>query len=212
MAETPTTAPPERTTRQSPLLAYGTAFIALTAAVLLRYQLDPWMGDTLPLVTLFGAVAAAVWIGGYRPAMLVAFLGYFACNYLFMRPRALFTLTSVGEVIGLVAYSFTCSLIIMFGEAARAAQRHANQRREVMQVTLRSIGDAVITTDVAGRITSMNPVAESLTGWTQRRRGRPAARRRVSHRQRDNPRAGRGSRRSGCSGTASSSDWPTTPC
>jgi PAS domain S-box-containing protein len=174
MAETPTPAALERTAGQRPLLAYGTAVIALVAAVLLRSFLDPWMGDTLPLVTLYGAVAAAVWIGGYRPAILVAFLGYFACNYLFMRPRALFTLTGFGDVIGLVAYSFTCSLIIMFGEATRAAQRHANQRREVLQVTLRSIGDAVITTDVAGRITSMNPAAESLTGWTQRdAAGRP---------------------------------------
>lgn len=29
------------------------------------------MANTLPLVTLFGAVAAAVWIGGYRPAPAV---------------------------------------------------------------------------------------------------------------------------------------------
>ena len=29
------------------------------------------------------------------------------------------------------------------------------------------IGDAVITTDNEGRVTSLNPVAQSLTGWTQ---------------------------------------------
>ena len=51
--------------------AYALAIGALAAAVLLRWLLDPLMGDTLPLVTLFGAVAAAVWVGGYRPAIVV---------------------------------------------------------------------------------------------------------------------------------------------
>ncbi|MEO7496317.1 MAG: EAL domain-containing protein, partial [Massilia sp.] len=43
----------------------------------------------------------------------------------------------------------------------------ANQAREKerLRVTLHSIGDAVITTDMAGQVTYMNPVAEQMTGW-----------------------------------------------
>ncbi|MFA5082153.1 MAG: EAL domain-containing protein [Hydrogenophilaceae bacterium] len=38
--------------------------------------------------------------------------------------------------------------------------------KERLQVTLASIGDAVMTTDAEGRIEYLNPVAELLTGWS----------------------------------------------
>ena len=147
-------------------ISYAISSAALLAAVLLRWALDPLMGDTLPLVTLFGAVAAAVWVGGYRPAIMVTTLGYLACAYLFIPPRGIFVF-DIPTVIGLVAYVFTCALIIGFGEAMRRAQRGASERRELLRVTLRSIGDAVVTTDNYGRVTYLNAVAESLTGWMQ---------------------------------------------
>ena len=147
---------------------YALALAALLTAVLLRLLLDPLMGDGLPLVTLFGAIAAAVWVGGSRPAIIVAILGYVVCSYLFIEPRGRLDLDHLGTVVGLAAYLFTCSLIIGFGEATRVAKNRANAQRELLQVTLRSIGDAVITTDIDGRVTYLNDVAESLTGWAQR--------------------------------------------
>lgn len=39
--------------------------------------------------------------------------------------------------------------------------------KEKLKVTLYSIGDAVITTDIQGRVDMLNPIAESLTGWSQ---------------------------------------------
>jgi PAS domain S-box-containing protein len=50
-------------------------------------------------------------------------------------------------------------------EALEHTTAELSEQREWFQVTLASIGDAVITSDVEGRVTFLNPVAESLTAW-----------------------------------------------
>jgi diguanylate cyclase (GGDEF)-like protein/PAS domain S-box-containing protein len=50
----------------------------------------------------------------------------------------------------------------------RAASREALfEEKERAQVTLNSIGDAVVSTDLSGQVTYLNQVAENLTGWSQ---------------------------------------------
>jgi two-component system cell cycle sensor histidine kinase/response regulator CckA len=44
--------------------------------------------------------------------------------------------------------------------------KQLRDRERWLATTMRSIGDAIISTDAAGRINYMNPVAEALTGWS----------------------------------------------
>jgi diguanylate cyclase (GGDEF)-like protein/PAS domain S-box-containing protein len=46
------------------------------------------------------------------------------------------------------------------------AREALRQERERALITLHSIGDGVVSTDAEGRVDYMNPVAETVTGWT----------------------------------------------
>ncbi len=50
--------------------------------------------------------------------------------------------------------------------ALQQSQEAERAQREYLQVTLASIGDAVIVTTPHGEVTFLNPVAEAVTGWT----------------------------------------------
>ncbi|MER2545305.1 MAG: EAL domain-containing protein [Candidatus Accumulibacter phosphatis] len=59
----------------------------------------------------------------------------------------------------------------------KLAEQLLLQEKERAQVTLHSIGDAVITTDANGMVEYLNPIAEKLTGWpVEDAAGQPLAR------------------------------------
>jgi PAS domain S-box-containing protein len=61
------------------------------------------------------------------------------------------------------------ALIALFVATRRfgAARWRAAETAERLKVTLASIGDAVMVTDLHGRVVRLNPVAEALTGWIE---------------------------------------------
>ncbi len=80
---------------------------------------------------------------------------------------------AAGDMDARVPQPKTASDVAELGEAfnhmleARQQAEHAlRDSEENLAITLQSIGDAVMATDLQGRVTRMNPVAERLTGWT----------------------------------------------
>ncbi|MBF0506758.1 MAG: PAS domain-containing protein [Nitrospirae bacterium] len=108
----------------------------------------------------------------------VLVVGRFIVSY-FMRSLSLFTKHIVqlpnksdeaklfqvtyDDEIGKMAGAF--NTMVKELESERMALKSEKER---LAVTLRSIGDGVITTDVGENIFLMNTVAENLTGWTQK--------------------------------------------
>ncbi|MEO5619138.1 MAG: DUF4118 domain-containing protein, partial [Candidatus Eisenbacteria bacterium] len=110
---------------------YLIAVISTAAAILLRWLLDPWLGDRQPLVPLLGAVAAAAVFGGYRPALIATVLGFLAADYLFYEPRHTFVHPRDYFDFGL--YLITCVVIIVLSEGLRRARRLATERSELLR-------------------------------------------------------------------------------
>ncbi|HTE06222.1 MAG TPA: CHASE3 domain-containing protein, partial [Planctomycetota bacterium] len=82
-----------------------------------------------------------------------------------------------------IGSAVAAGLVALFalGALARLLRRQIRERtiaadnlhaeKELFRTTLASIGDGVITTDTSGRVTFLNHVAESLTGWTAAQAG-----------------------------------------
>ncbi len=69
--------------------------------------------------------------------------------------------------LGLVTVGAFAALLNRSLSARQQAAAVLHEQREWFRATLASIGDAVMATDIEGRVTFLNPVAERLTGWRQ---------------------------------------------
>jgi signal transduction histidine kinase/CheY-like chemotaxis protein len=145
--------------RHRPLAAQKYAFVAATAlaicAVLLRYFLTPWMGTGLRFATLFGALAIAVWLGGWRPGLLTAVLGYVLMQA-FLSPNG-FAQFGTEDVMSLLLVAASSAIVIALGQNLRAARerfRRAEERfRKSQEVAIQGYALLRPTRDDFGRIT-----------------------------------------------------------
>jgi PAS domain S-box-containing protein len=143
------------------LAAIGAVALSLGLSQLLRAVILP-----NPFILFFAAITFSAWYGGLGPGLLATMLALVASSYFFIPPY--YTIKADGpELVRLVVFVFVAGFISSLAEAQRRAEAAAQVQREQLQVTLSSIGDAVIATDTAGRVSFLNSVAEQLTGWSQ---------------------------------------------
>jgi PAS domain S-box-containing protein len=145
---------------------------------------------SLAFITFYPAIMVSAWLGGLGPGLATTLLSAVAAKYFWMDPRFTLYATNAGDAIALVAFALVRIFISgVTGAMHRARRRQARaleqaQRagaavaasEERLRVTIASIGDAVIATDTGGAVTTMNAVAQSLTGWSDAAAvGRPLA-------------------------------------
>ncbi|HUS19263.1 MAG TPA: PAS domain S-box protein [Terriglobales bacterium] len=180
--------------QQSSLRRYGVAAVAIGAAAIARSMLDGFIGDLLPYVFFFPAVAFSAYLGGRGPALFAMASGLVIANYLFVPPRYQTLVFSSSSWVGSVAF-VVANLTVVFVtdmmrlERARAEafarQAEAERKRVVQEMAERkkkedelktseekfravaeTAANAIYIHD-GTRLVFVNPAAESITGYSR---------------------------------------------
>ena len=106
----------------TPARRYTAAILATVAAILFRGLLQPALGSTSPYVTLFAAIAFAVWFCGLGPAILSTLLGLLAAIYFFIPPLGSFAIADNQNLARIAAFLFSAFVILVMGEANRRSR------------------------------------------------------------------------------------------
>jgi PAS domain S-box-containing protein len=145
---------------------YGVAIAAVLLGWIAREALTQSVGPTsLPFIFFFPAVAASAWFGGLGPGVLSMLLSAAMADWFFIRSTPGFAFSNIYDVAAIAAFLAACLFIVAAIYAMHRADADRARVQRQLGTTLASIGDAVIATDIVGRITFINSEAERLTGW-----------------------------------------------
>lgn len=98
---------------------YSIALAIAAIAVAARWVLSPVLGDYLPYVTLYPAVAFGAWICGVGPAVLLTLLGMAGARYFIVVPRYSLNIPELPQSAGLLVFGAGAALMIAIGELVR---------------------------------------------------------------------------------------------
>ncbi|HKT35560.1 MAG TPA: PAS domain S-box protein [Nitrospira sp.] len=159
----------------------GVALIATAIALACRLAVDPYLGDQLPYVTFFVAIAFTTWYAGLGAALTATVLGGLASLWFFIAPRFSLAIDDASHQIGLLTYAAVSLTFVVFGQVMRQATKRAERLAEGLRTNeertramFESALDALITMDADGRIQDFNPAAERMFGYSRSKTiGRP---------------------------------------
>src|SRR6266481_1894820 len=99
------------------LVAYGVAVVATGVSLLVRWPLEPILGDAVPHMTFFPAVMVAAYVGGLWPGLLATLLSAAAANYFLTGQLGSFHVPSTNDAAALALFVLTGAIISGLSES-----------------------------------------------------------------------------------------------
>lgn len=145
---------------------YVLATVLPLAALFFRLQWLETPGAPPLFILLFLPVIVSAYLGGLGPGLWTTVLTAGGTAYFLVWGTAV--TAGSRNIRGLQWLSMVLAACLVSGltEALHRARRRAEASEQFQLLTLASMGDAVIVTDVQGQVTFLNAEAERLTGWS----------------------------------------------
>ncbi|HKV11003.1 MAG TPA: GAF domain-containing sensor histidine kinase [Thermoanaerobaculia bacterium] len=106
-------------------LRYGFAVLTVLVAILVRWPLQSILGDSVPFLFFFPAVAAAAGFGGLGAGLLATALSTVASAVFFLAPELSITVSGLSGTVQLFLFSGIGAFISLLSEALHQARRRA---------------------------------------------------------------------------------------
>jgi len=144
---------------------YGLAIALFVITIGISVLLQQFSIKINLTILVMGVIAVASWYGGFGPGLLLSLLIGAA--------TVMFNPVPPDSTVARMAFQHFSVTVFMISFAflisgRKKVENRLREQRELLQVTLKSIGDAVIATDTNGVVNFINPTAETLTGWTEK--------------------------------------------
>lgn len=152
---------------------YAVALLLVAASLLLRFLLQPWLGDNAPYLLFFPAIMVAAWYGGLGPGVLATTTSALAAMYVFLPPAGL-AIAGAADAISLAVFvaigvgiSWLNHQLRTADVAQRAAAALAGSRAERLDAIINTTVDGIIVIDSKGIIEAFNRGAQRLFGYPE---------------------------------------------
>lgn len=155
------TAQPRRGLPRSGFYSFLCAGLIIAAATLLRMPLQQGLGEASPFLFYWPSVLAVAVLFGLKPALAAIGVAVLLANYLWMPPYRAFGLNEV-QFLHLLSFGFGSSAVALLSDRLHLER----QSKEHFRATLANAGEAIVTTDPAGRVVFLNAAAQWLLGIT----------------------------------------------